>query len=246
MQKSLKILMPNDVTQSCEQLALSVYGVLQLIYRTDAGVVFISPDTVGYHLGYKIPLEYKTKQRIINALECLDELGYVKKCKDYYLIDMGSIYTTSGYELCSVEAFRKLMEKPDLLKHYLIIKRGMIEGKCKYPISYFAKIEDTSPQTINRRNKDLEDMKLIIIYQDGYNPDKNGRNNNVYTLYSEEAADRKNVSYSNINRSVTQRYNSFVKHPEKFTPLTKKMLRQEVKQYNERNPDRIKDLSVFD
>ena len=243
MQKSLKILMPNDITCGLEPLAISVYGILQLIYRSDAGVVYIAPDTIGYHLGYKVPMIAKTQQKVINALECLDELGYIRKCDNHYLIDMGSIYTTSGYELLSVETFRRLMDKPDLLKHYLIIKRGLIDGKCKYSIPYFAKIEETSPQTISRRNKELEDMRLIIIYQDNY---KDGRNNNVYTLYSEEQAEKKRTNYSDLNRSVSARYNAFVKNPAKFTPLQKKTLRQEVIEYNERNPDRVKDLSVLD
>ena len=243
MQKSLKILMPNTITHCLEPLAISVYGILQLIYRTDAGVVYIPPDQIGYHLGYKVPMIAKTQQKVINALECLDELDYIRKCDNHYLIDMGSIYTTSGYELLSVETFRRLMDKPDLLKHYLIIKRGLIDGKCKYSIPYFAKIEETSPQTISRRNKELEDMRLIIIYQDSY---KDGRNNNVYTLYSEEQAEKKRVNYSDLNRSVSARYNAFVKNPSKYSPLQKKTLRQEVIEYNERNPDRIKDLSVLD
>ena len=243
MQKSLKILMPNDVAHSSESLAMSVYGILQLIYRTDAGVVHIAPETVAYQLGYKLPLEHKTKVRITNALECLDELGYIRKCEDYYLVDMGSIYTTSGYELCSVEVFCKLMDKPDLLRHYLTIKRGLIDGKCKYSIPYFAKVEETSVRTINRRNKELEDMRLIIVYQDGY---KDGRSNNVYTLYSKEQAEKKRANYSDLNRSVSARYNAFVKNPGKYSPLQKKTLRQEVIEYNERNPARPKDLSVFD
>ena len=242
MQKSLKILMPNDITCGLEPLAISVYGILQLIYRSDAGVLYIAPDSIAYLLGYKVPMIAKTQQKIINALECLDELGYIKKSNDHYLIDMGNIYTTSGYELLNVETFRRLMDKPDLLKHYLIIKRGLIDGKCKYSIPYFAKIENTSPQTISRRNKELEDMRLIIIYQDSY---KDGRSNNVYTLYSEEQAEKKRTNYSDLNRSVSARYNAFVKNPDKYSPLQKKTLRQEVIEYNERNPDRAKDLSVL-
>jgi len=243
MQKSLKILMPNDVTRSTEPFAMSVYGVLQIIYRSDLGVTNIPLDLVAYHLGYKLPLEHRTKSKIIDALECLDELGYIKKSDEQYLVDTSNIYTTSGYELCSVEIFRKLMDRPDLLKHYLTIKRGLIDGKCKYSIPYFAKIEETSTRTINRRNKELEDMRLIIVYQDGY---KDGRSNNVYTLYSEEQAEKKRANYSDLNRSVSARYNAFVKNPGKYSPLQKKTLRQEVEQYNERNPARIKDMSVFD
>ena len=243
MQKTLKILMPNDITHSSESLAISVYGILQLIYRSDAGVVYIPPELIAYQLGYKLPLEYRTKNKIVNALECLDECGYIKKCDNHYLIDMSNIYTTSGYELCDVEVFRKLMDRPDLLKHYLTIKRGLIEGKCKYSIPYFAKVEETSPQTISRRNKELEDMHLIIIYQDTY---KDGRSNNIYTLYSKEQAEKKRTNYSDLNRSVSARYNAFVKNPGKYSPLQKKTLRQEVIEYNERNPARSKDLSVFD
>ena len=242
MQKSQKILMPNTITQCCDPFAISVYGILQLAYRSDVGIIYVSPEIIAQQLGYKVPPIAKMRQKINNALECLDELGHIKNCGDYFLIDMSTIYTTTGYELCDAEIFRRLMGKPELLKHYLIIKRGMINGKCNFSLPYFAKAEDTSVQTISRRNKELEDMRLIIIYQDSY---KDGRNNNVYTLYSEEQANKKRSSYSDINRSVSQRYNSFVKNPGKFTPLQKKTLRKEVEQYNERNPDRIKDLSVF-
>jgi len=245
MQKSLKILMPNALSHSQESLALSVYGIVQLAFRTDLGETIIPPELIAYHLGYKLPIEYRTKQKIINALECLNELDYIKKRDDQYVIDMGHIYATDGYEFCSADIFRKLMNKPDLLKHYLIIKRGLIDGKCKYSIPYFAKIEETTPLTIIRRNKDLEDMQLIIIYQDSYNKNKNNRNNNVYTLYSEEQAEKKNGSNGNIDRSISQRYNSFVRNPGSLSPLQKKELRKNVEDYNRRHPDKPKDLSVF-
>ena len=245
MKKTPKILIHNRLAQFFDPGVISMFGILQLVLRSDLGISIISPETIAFHMGYNLPLNRKSRKRIDDLAHYLDDMGLIEYHEDYYKVDTGCFYAEEGYELCDVGVFKLLMQKPDLLRHYLLIKRGRIDGKCRFSLDYFAKIENTSVRTISRWNKELEELQTIIIYQDTYNPDKNGRSNNVYVLYSEEQAALKNESYGDINRSVSQRYNSFIKDPTKFTPLQRKTLKKEVEEYNERNPDRAKDLSVF-
>jgi len=246
-EKKLRITVPYDVALNPEPNSIVVYGILQWMYRPDNGDIIVIPDSIGFKLGYKLPMNTKSKKRIIDGLECLYELGYVKKRDKFYFVDTNAFYNCqTGFVYCDLLSFQKLMNDPGLLQHYLLIKRGLINGKCTFSLTYFAKKENISIRTVSRRNAELEDKKLIIVYQDSYKPDQNGRNNNVYTLYSDEQANKKRSSYSDLNRSVSARYNAFVKNPGKYSPLQKKTLRQEVIEYNERNPARIKDTSVFD
>ena len=242
--KKSSIIIPNTLFRNFDFLAGVVYGVLQDVLKSGKGLVLVTPEMVADRCGIKLTQSKKRKE-FINAFEDLCDLSYFKKDGKDYFVDTDLFYKWDGYETCDIAVFNKLKYAPELLRHYLLIKKGLINGKCTYSISYFEKNENASRSTITRRNKELEDMKLIYIMQTPYNFETKTGSKNVYMLYN---ADKETgqINYANENRRVAQRYNSFVKHPEKFTPLTKKVLRQEVEQYNERNPDRIKDMSVFD
>ena len=238
--KKSSIIIPNTLFRNFDFLSGVVIGVLQDSLKSGKGLVLVSPEMVADRCGIKLTQSKKRKE-FISAFEDLCDLSYFKKDDKYYYVDTDLFYKWEGYETCDEDVFNRLKHNPELLRHYLLIKKGMIEGKCMYSISYFEKIEHASRSTIARRNRELEEMKLIRIVQTPYNFETKTGGKNIYMLYQGE--DR--INYSNENRRVSQRYNAFIKNPDNFSPLEKKILREEVEQYNERNPGRVKDVSVF-
>ena len=191
------------------------------------------------------PVQTKKRAEITAALEDLCDLGFIEKNKNWgYIINTRSFYNQKeGFERCSYDVLTMLRNNAPLFQHYMLIKKGMIKGKCTYDINYFTRAENVSSMTISRRNKELVEKKLIYIYRPAINSEEKKYDRNVYMLYDDKRENKENCG--NLNRSISQRYNSFVKHPEKFTPLQRKELRKQVEEYNARNPDRAKDLSVF-
>jgi len=179
----MKVLIPNEVLFCVDKNAIVVYGILQLIFRQKVGDVIISADIVAQQLGYEIPLNKKKRETIRNTFAYLEELDYLKKQDRLYMFDTDNIYATNGYELCEEEVFRKLIHEPKLLMHYIIIKKGLIDGVCKFSLEYFAKKEEVSTSTIKKRNRDLVAMGLIKINTATFNPEFGKRhNNNIYTV----------------------------------------------------------------
>ena len=243
-QKKLDIICPKTLDKHFRALTLLIYCLLQTILKCNEGSKLVDYKTIAYELGYSFPLQRRKKKLIEDALDDLCDFGYAEKTEWGYLVDTNSFYNQSdGFERCPREVFELLKDDADLFRHYMLIRRGLIDGKCTYNTSYFEKIEGVSARTIARRNNDLVDLHLIAIYQP---PAEEGYSNNVYVLYNGETSERmRQDNPANLNRSVSQRYNSFVKSPGKFTPLQRKELRRQVEEYNIRNPDRSKDLSVF-
>lgn len=247
--KKIDIICPNEIIRHHNDDALLIYCVIQSILRFNQGIKLITPINIAYTLGVPIPLQTKKKKEIINALNDLCDLGYAKKYKNIdgaYLIDTDIFYNQRGsFVKLLFNVFEKTKHNAGLLKHYILIKKGMIDGKCNFSEEYFMRSESVSAKTINRRNNELLELELIYIYRPPFDVKNNQYGKNIYMLFDHSKTFEKKENYGNINRSVAIRYNHFVKHPEKFTPLQRKTLRKQVEEYNARNPDRVKDLSVF-
>lgn len=239
--KNIDIICPNKLVTFFDSTPLLVYCLSQNAYKIGRNCV--RWETIAYLMKCPVPVQQKKKKQILDALDNLCDLGFIKK-ENYwgYIIDANSFYNqTEGFERCSYEALMTLRDNAPLFQHYMLIKKGLINGKCTYDINYFTKMENVSERTIARRNQELVNLKLIDIYRK-VKDDKYDRN--VYVLHNDKYVTGQ--KFSNLDRSVSQRYNSFVKNPDKFTPLTRKTLRKQVEEYNQRNPDRAKDLTVFD
>ena len=242
-EKNINIICPNKLVTFFNPMALLVFCLCQIAYKYETNCV--GWKTIAYLMRCSTPIQQKKKAEIINALEDLCDLGYIQRDKHWdYIINTRIFYSqTEGFEKCPYETLAALRNNAPLFQHFMLIKMGMINGKCTYDINYFTKMENVSARTITRRNQELVDNKLIYIYRQIIN-DEYGKN--TYVLYSEYKKENEaKENLGNLNRSVALRYNSFVKHPEKFSPLMKKTLRKQVEEYNARNPERTKDLSVF-
>ena len=244
-EKKLNIICPNQLVTFFNPMALLVYCLSQTAHGY--GINRVSVKSIAYKMKCGAPLQTNKKNEIINALDDLCDLGFMFKDKYWgYMVNTRTFYNQAGgFEKCPIDDFNMLRDNAPLFQHYMLIRMGMIDGKCTYDINYFTKMEGVSDRTITRRNQELVDKELIYIYRPLINESKKEYGKNTYVLYNDQVAKKTEKSTGNINRSVSLRYNSFVKHPEKFTPLQRKELRKQVEEYNVRNPGRIKDLSVF-
>ena len=243
-EKNIDIICPNKLVTFFNPMALLVFCLCQIAYKYETNCV--AWVTIAYLMRCSTPVQQKKKKEIINALEDLCDLGFIERDKNWgYIINTRSFYNqTDGFERCSYNTLVALRDNAPLFQHYMLIKKGMIDGKCTYDINYFTRIENVSARTITRRNQDLVNMELIYIYRPLIDEEKNEYGNNTYVLYGDYKKTDKSVG--NLNRSISLRYNSYIKDPAKFTPLMRKELIKQVKEYNARNPDRQKDLVVFD
>lgn len=243
-QKNLDIICPKTLDKHFRALTLLIYCLMQIIYKCNEGYKLVDIKTIAYELGYPLPLQQRKKKLIEDCFEDLCDFDYMKKTEWGYMIDTNSFYNQAeGFTKCPRDIFNYLKSDAELLRHYILIRRGMVDGKCTYNTSYFEKIEEVSARTIARRNQELVDMHLIAVYQPAI---EEGWSNNVYVLYNEKQVSKMgSTNTANLNRSVSQRYNSYKKHPEKFTPIQRKELIRQVKEYNARNPDKQKDLEIF-
>lgn len=246
--KKSSIICPNTLSHHSNAWALQIYCMMQLLYYHDKEVVLVEHKILCKALGFSFPIQQKKKQLIYDTLEDLYDENFIDK-DEYgnYLLDTHSFYQqTEGFETCDPGVFEIMRNNAELFRHYILIKRGLIDGKCTFSLNYFEKIECASRNTITKRNKQLVDMKLIVIYQTPYDPNSKEWGKNIYMLYDKNYSGKeKKESAANLNRSVTQRYNNYKKHPEKFTPLQRKELIKQVKEYNKRNPEKQKDINVF-
>jgi len=131
-------------------------------------------------------LRSQKKKEIISALKDLCDIGFAEKNTDgEFLIDSDLFYNQEeGFEGISFNIFDKLKHSAGLLKHYILIKRGLIDGACKFSVKYFAEKEQVSDQTISNRNKELVDLKLIKLEQQPYNKKTGQYGHNIYKLYN--------------------------------------------------------------
>ena len=184
--KKIGIICPSSIIAHHNDYALLVYCVAQAHLRFNDGRKLITPDIIAYEIDKTMPpLQYRKKKRIIDALDDLCDMGFAEAtgCGYYYLIDTNLFYNqTDTYERIGFHEYNKLKGDAGLLKHYVLIKKGLIDGVCTFPATYFAEKEEVSTQTISRRNNVLKELELINIHQaPGNAPGEYGRNH--YTLF---------------------------------------------------------------
>ena len=246
-EKKSKIAIPSSVILNGNAYAIAIVGLAQALFRMDKGNVLAVPELFAEAMDISTPLRKNKKKAILDAFEELYILNYFEKHNAKYYIKTDIFYKfAEGFTLIDMDVFLKLASKPNLLFHYILIFRGLIDGVCKFSLNYFAKNEGVSKQTISHRTKELQNMELIYVIQSAYDPESGTYGNNLYYLFDPARNFVKEENYTNLNRKVSQRYNAFIQNSDNFSPLEIKGLRKQVEEYNTRNPERQKDLTVFD
>lgn len=126
------------------------------------------------------------------------------------------------------------------------------------PLSFFANKYSVSTSTVGAYNKALEDLDILYVIRMRYIPNENYPLTNVYSLYenkrfAEKYASscdsekrRKTTSRSNYLRSIAQRYNRFIFHPEGRTREGAEKLLDDVLKFNQDYPDRSKNTTAIE
>jgi len=169
-----------------------------------------------------------------------------------------------NYELLDCEYFELLMKtkvnnKAALLEHLYQVIRSMskdkeVRGKKKVvgymPISYFAEKEKISESTVIRYNKQLEEIGILYFVHGGYVPSKSAKYNNLYGLKKNKAhidayADTLGLADKTDNRSISVKYNWFIKNPGRYNRAEIRSLRSECEKYNQSNEYNKKNTFVL-
>jgi len=250
------ILISNNIL-NINNNTLLVYISLQLLCNNTNINYYINIDNIIGLIYNTLDIKRSEKENIKEALIDLYSRGIINQCSaNTYIINSSDVKPSKDYTIISFDAFQKLKTAPELLKHYIWIKKSMnynivISNKrsvisfMKY--DYFIKNENITESTIKRYNKKLQELQLIYI------------NNGIYSLYeNKEAADywNEHVWFMNNSRSIMAKYNAYCKHPNKYSPEEKAEIRESVNKYNEYciqlgkcQPDylgKVKDLEIFD
>lgn len=227
-----------------------IYGILQeLFWINGGGNRLIHPSCILYQLNqYRLPTK-KEKSELKTTLDKLCDHNIIENNQFGYILntDIFKFEEGTSFVVYDNSVFHMLMSNPKLFKHYLYIV-GLRDYKtkiCNKPINYFVEAEGISDRTIKAYNKKLEELKLIYINRDG--------GNLQYVLYNDKDLI---VSNSNWMRSVSAKYNRFIKSPEVFNEEEIINLYSDVIKYNQRceelsavSPDyklRKKSLNIFD
>lgn len=260
---------PNDMKFLSQIENIRIYGVLYVLFkRSPKTKILLDLAQIDHFISGTIKLQTSRRNAIIKALKSIDAVS----CRgDRYILDTEKLYAASPYIECEIDVFMQLLNRPELLRHYLVIKGGRIfslkiDGNvnviCKYSLEQMAELEGVSYHSIMRYNKALEEMKLIYVARQKYNGDK--RESNIYSLYRDkdlvdsyvQSFAPEEATQANKDRSLSMRYSRFIKDPERYSKEETEALRAELVKYNARmdeladkNPDylkRKKDLIFFD
>lgn len=251
---------------------LSVYIIAKFLYTTTYfDKVFVSGSQIAYYLGGV------TKTNVTNANKEL-EIIYNNQLLEMEKIGANK-YEISGYTKgktyasLNIDHIMKILKEPHssrkykLLKYYCVLMGCRLNDLriCNYSLEDLANKMGVDIMTINSYNKILEKENIIYIYKNYFSNDAN--RHNVYGAYEDKkyvdrfakakGYNKKNGGNSDWRRSVTLKYNKFVRNPDAFSEDERELLRQNVIRYNEEMDEmqsvwggnyimRKKDLSYFE
>lgn len=267
------LLIPHYLLESSPEIVVTFFIIKSIFGSNECEQNLITPEAVAlFQYG-----TYKPNRHYLNKIK--DNLKEMAKSElitqvadNFYIISREQLDVAPPFISIEEGVFKKLMNDPKLLVHYLMIKRGRsyqieVNGKrsvvCCLSLEWFAKQEGVSTRTILRYNQQLEDAQLIYINRSKYQDGNECRELNVYSLYEDKAyADAYRPTYekdsvkSNDRRKAAALYNSYCKNPGKYSPEEKDAIRELIIKYNEdclrlgeSQPDylqKIKDIDIFD
>lgn len=223
--------------------------------------VVLTPELIAYY----IHGANATKDQIAAIRKELNSCALCEKlATNYFRFKKDAFNLSNDFEKLDVDVFELLMgakvnNKPALLEHlYQIIKSisggTEIRGKNKVvgfmPIDYFAKNENVSESTIIRYNKQLEELGILYIVHGGYVSSKGKKYNNIYGLAKNKAhidayANALGLTDKTDNRSISVKYNWFIKNPGKYNRAEIRSLHFECEKYNQSNEYNKKNTFVL-
>lgn len=250
------IIIPNNIIY-IDNKSILIYIVLYILCNIDNINYYININNIIGYLYNTLDTKRSIKDNIKESLNDLCNRCIINKYNtDTYIINSSDLKVNKDYTIISYSTFNQLKTSPELLKHYIWIKKSMdynivIQDKrsvvSHMSYEYFVKNEGLAESTIKKYNRQLQDLQLIYI------------NEGVYSLYENRGYADYWATYIKHNasaRSVAAKYKNYCQNPSKYSEAKKARLRSAVVKYNEEckllgefQPDylnKLKDLDIFD
>lgn len=223
--------------------------------RTNMDTIFITTEMLGYYYNGDV----KSGRLFEEGADHLCKLGYIKKQGSGYIYTKQLLNET--FLQVKEEDFFKIIKsnknnKSELLLFYLRLLDSfdyniVVDGKRKVighmTQGYFIDKYKMSKNSITRYISALEELGLIYTH----NTYVNGVQNNLYCKLDDKdllmsfANANSKVDHSNFRRSVSARYNAFIKNPASLSEEEIKQLHKDVEKYNSISNQK-KDTSIID
>ena len=242
-----KLSIPNALLEKNEYLAVVIYALLE-----DACLLMERDCKMPYEYLY-LALYNTTKpteKQRKDVTTALKELPMVLCNKQYMVIPVGSLRAENDFVIINYDEFDTITNHSSnkrlnysLFYYWCNVVKTFdwnIEagGKRSFmghmPVSYLAEQTGVTEPTVFKYNKILEDLKIIYIHRRYYNSATNTRPSNNYGRYEDKdlimkvAADDSD-NMGNFKRSVSARYNAYLKNP---ASVDFEKLRVDVGNYN--------------
>ena len=252
----MNIIIPNNILY-LNNKSILVYIIIQLYSKLDNINYYIDTNNIIGFIYNTLDIKRAEKENIKNALEDLKSQEIISQYNPtVYIYNSKDSKVDKNYILLSYDIFDQLKTAPELLKHYIWIKKSMdynivIDNKrsvvSHMPIKYFATEEKLAEATIKKYNKQLQDMNLIYIIDNIYSSYENKDYADYWAIY---------IKHNQMSKSVASQYKYYCKDPNKYKAAEKEKLYSLIKKYNEDcillgkyQPDylkKIKDLDIFE
>ena len=266
------LLIPHYLLESSPEVVVTFIFIKSIFGASNCDQNIVIPEAIALcQYGTYKPTKYALN-KIKDNLNELVKLEILQAAENFYIINKEQLEVAPPFVTIEPGVFKKLMNDPKLLVHYLMIKKGRsyqieVNGKhsvvCCLSLEWFAKHEEVSARTILRYNQQLEELQLIYINRSKYQSGNECRELNVYSLYEDKAyADAYRPTYENDEMKANERrkaaalYNSYCKNPNKYSEEDKEAIRELIIRYNDDclrlgqlQPDylnKIKDIDIFD
>lgn len=259
---------------------LAAFLCCQVLSRCGLKSTPIHHKQIAYMMGTT-----KTKE-VKNIMDELYESGYLGKKNNMYTMEyQGYKFDGDRFTLINVSEFEKIMfsnrkNRFALLRHLIYIIRSFDYRDCAMiddrrsvvghmTVDFFVQTEDVHANTVLNMNKALEELELIYIHHGCMNMDKYMWAPNCYGRWADRVlidryakstfyTDDNNSKTANKRRSLSQRYNHYVKTKGAgYNMEETEKLKREVNKYNndmanltkfmgdDEYINRSKDMSVF-
>lgn len=248
--KLQKLTIPNWACNDDEINIVHYIKLQEFIRASYYDEILIKPETLDFFIYKKVGV------RTLPLFEYLLHNKYIKETMGFYIVTK-DIFNEDSFVTITTDEFYGIINSnykntDKLLLHFIrlvksldyninINSRRNVIGHMS--VQFFQNTYGLSKNTIISYNKKLEDLELLYIVR------QNGKINNIYGRYVDKKYINKyadleydNSAKSNFHRSVSARYNKYMKHPESFSKPEIKRLYNDCLKYNQDMPEFAKAL----
>lgn len=238
MTESIRLSIPRKMLKKGSNFhALSLYLKVQEITKGSYDEPLFSVETLTYHLYH----ETSKKEEVKKLLKTLPLTKLATNCYSCSrnAFECDSFTTITPQELNTI-LYCGRNNAHALLQHFIRLIASLdsnMDNVGHMSVQWFATTYGISEHSVLNYNSALEELGLIYVHHQGVSLDGKCRTN----LYGRAANKKSVISHSsnftadgsaNFMRSVSARYNAFIKNPSSFTDEQRDQLYEDCIKYN--------------